>query len=84
MAQYHQKAEALQEMIKEAGFNNKQLQVINELMHGCTMIRQGKVIDSFFVVCFPNAKINYETREGFNGKPYQKLIVVNSEIWTKK
>jgi len=79
LAQYHQKAEALQEMINEAGFNTKQLQVINELMHGCTTIRQGKVIDSFFVVCFPNAEIKHETREGFNGKTYQKLIVVNSE-----
>ena len=80
MAQYHDKAEKLQEKIYKASFTPEQMQTINEIMHGCTMLRQGSVIDSFFECLFKNIKVRYENIEGYNGKTYKKLIVEGENI----
>ena len=80
MAQYHDKAEKLQEKIYKASFTPEQMQPINEIMHGCTMLRQGSVIDSFFECLFKNVKVRYENIEGYNGKTYKKLIVEGENI----
>ena len=80
MAQYHDKAEKLQEKIYKASFTPEQMQTINEIMHCCTMLRQGAVIDSVFECLFKNVKVRYENIEGYNGKTYKKLIVEGENI----
>jgi len=56
MAQYHTKAEKLKPEVIEADFNTKQLTVILKMMRGCTMLRQGKVIDSFLECMLDSSK----------------------------
>jgi|TARA_B110000467_G_scaffold139706_1_gene139258 hypothetical protein len=54
MAQYHAKAEALKGEIVAANFSKDQLSTILKMMKGCTMLRQGKVIDSFLECMLPD------------------------------
>ena len=75
MAQYHDKAEKLQDEINKANFTTAQMQTINNIMHGCTMLRQGTVIDSFFQCLFKNVKVKFVTVKGYQDRTYQKLIV---------
>jgi len=83
MAKYVQRAEKLKPKVLACNFNAQQLNVIHQMMRGCTMLRQGKVISSFFQLMMPDG---YELREGpevqsYRG-PWRPLYVVEkgSEI----
>ncbi len=78
MAQYHQKAEILKPQVESMNFSKDQLNIILKMMKGCTMLRQGKVIDSFFECMLPD---NFKTVLGHeiigNYGTYRPTIVLN-------
>jgi len=61
MAMYHQTADRLKDQVLKQNFNAEQLNIILKLMRGCTMLRQGKVINSFFELVLPQ---NFQLSEG--------------------
>ncbi len=61
MAQYHYRAAQLKPLVEAANFSPAQLNLILKMMRGCTMLRQGKVIESFLECMLPE---NYEMRIG--------------------
>lgn len=78
LAQYHTKAEILKPQVIAADFSKDQLNIILKMMKGCTMLRQGKVIDSFFECMLPD---NFKTVLGHevtgNYGTYRPTIVLN-------
>lgn len=48
MAQYHIRAEKLKPLVDQADFTKDQLTLILKMMRGCSQLRQGSVIESFF------------------------------------
>ena len=77
-AQYHQTAEFLKSEVDASNFSSEQLTTILKMMRGCTMLRQGKVINSFFACMVPQG---YELKEGKEriskyDKPYRLTYVV--------
>lgn len=61
MAQYHIKADELKPLVQQANFNTQQLNIILKMMRGCTQLRQGKVINSFFGLMLPSG---FKMQEG--------------------
>ena len=61
MAQYHSKAAILKPIVEAQNFSSEQLTTILKMMRGCTMLRQGKVINSFFECMIPEG---FEIKEG--------------------
>ena len=53
MAQYHSKAAILKPEIEAQNFTAEQFSTILKMMRGCTMLRQGKVIESFLECMIP-------------------------------
>ena len=61
MAMYHATAENLKPEVIQANFSKAQLETILKMMKGCTMLRQGKVIESFFECMLPE---NFQLAHG--------------------
>jgi len=61
MAQYHTRAAKLKPLVDAANFTPEQLTIVHRMMRGCTMLRQGSVITSFFECMLPE---NMEIRHG--------------------
>lgn len=87
MALYHLKAEKLKPLVEKASFTTEQLNLIHQMMRGCSQLRQGKVISSFMECMLPE---DYEMKEGLEieGKygPYRQMIIVkkgDTEIVTQ-
>jgi hypothetical protein len=78
MAMYHTRAAQLKPLVEAAGFTAEQLNLVHKMMRGCTMLRQGKVITSFFGCMLPES---FELKEGAaqQGKygTYRPIYVVN-------
>lgn len=79
MAQYHSKAAILKPEVESQNFNPEQLTTILKMMRGCTMLRQGKVIESFLECMIPEGmEIKQgELREGKYGQ-YRLSYVVKA------
>lgn len=77
MAQYHYKAEQLKPQVQKAGFTVEQLNLVHKMMRQCAVLRQGRVISSFFQCMLPE---EYEMKEGpqVQGKygPYRPIFIV--------
>lgn len=58
---YHSKGAILKPLVEAQDFNAEQLTTILKMMRGCTMLRQGKVIESFFETMIPEG---YEIKQG--------------------
>ena len=78
MAQYHIKAEKLKPLVEAENFSVSQLNVIVKMMRGCTQLRQGRVIDSFFEAMLPD-EFNTITKtiERDDGRKFQVVEVEN-------
>ena len=61
MAQYHIKAAKLKPLVEQSNFTVEQLNLIHQMMRGCVMLRQGKVISSFLECMLPDG---FELKEG--------------------
>lgn len=61
MAQYHTRAAQLKPQVEAANFTSEQLTLIHKMMRGCTMLRQGSVIDSFLSCMLPD---KFEMKQG--------------------
>ncbi len=63
MAMYNVRAEKLKGLVETANFSKQQLNVVLKMMEGCSQLRQGSVIRSFFTCMLPE---KYELKEDSN------------------
>lgn len=77
MAMYHTRAEELKPLVLEAGFNEKQLNIILKMMRGCVKLQQGKTIDNFLSLMLDDSKHTLtqgDLKEGKYGSYRESLI----------
>lgn len=76
MAMYHIKADSLKSEVVAANFSKAQFTTILKMMRGCSQLRQGKVIESFFGCMLPESfkLVQGEEIEGKYGT-YRPLMV---------
>ena len=76
MAKYHLTAEKLKPTVLNADFNKDQLNIILDLMRGCSQLRQRKVIESLFLLILPDKfKVKKEVIDGMYGE-YEQIKVI--------
>lgn len=68
MALYHTRAEGLKPEVENANFTKEQLTLVLKMMKGCSQLRQGSVIESFFECMIDKTKFKIVEGHEIEGK----------------